>query len=173
MFPRALMAQARVTSVPVSADVDDPTCLSPRLATMCSGFYTLVTVSSKFQMSFASNLYLFSTLLRLSKKWDTLWRLKLIALDKLIGCGHRIDRQGCLFLKAMAGHWVLLPCFRILAVIMLCQLEGKSTNLKYRKKPKHLFPLNTAILLWYCFNTFLYTYSLLFVFVFIPYLFGA
>jgi len=41
-FPRAFTAQASVKSVPRSAEVTAPTCLTPFLATIYSGFCTVV-----------------------------------------------------------------------------------------------------------------------------------
>lgn len=100
MYPKALPAHARVTRVPLSPDVTDPTCLSPRLVTTCSGSWTVeIPVSSMFQMSLPSNLCLSRTFSRLSKNIDTLCLLKLMFLDRLVAWGRRIERLDCLFMN--------------------------------------------------------------------------
>ncbi|KAJ8385761.1 hypothetical protein AAFF_G00182790, partial [Aldrovandia affinis] len=102
LFPVADTAQASVTSVPLSAEVSDPTCLNPRLATTLSGLWTVVTpVSSTFHMSPGPNRCLSSTFAKLSKKALTFSRLKLLALARLVASGFLIDSIGCLFKKAV------------------------------------------------------------------------
>ena len=57
VLPDALIATAKVTSVPFSPDVTDPTCFAPLLAITLSGHCTVVIpVSSVFQISEHSNL---------------------------------------------------------------------------------------------------------------------
>ena len=100
VFPIAFPVPAIVTSVPRSAEVRAPTCFSPRLATILSGVWTVVIpVSSTFQMFCGGNLFLSRTLLRLSKNFATFTRLKLVALDRLVGCGRLIERVVFLFMN--------------------------------------------------------------------------
>jgi hypothetical protein len=96
--PLAVIAAHTVISVPLSAEVAEPSCFIPFVATTLGGFINVVApVSSLFQMSFAANSYLSITFVNFAKKRATLAWLKAVALPNLVASGIRIDRVVFLF----------------------------------------------------------------------------
>ena len=89
-----------VTSEPLSPDVTEPICLSPLAATTFFGFYNSTNSGLvNFQIFAGPNLSRSILSASLEKNNLTFSLLMLVALDKLVATGVRIDSSGCLFIK--------------------------------------------------------------------------
>lgn len=127
--PEADTATSRVTLVPRSAEVIEPTVLFPLVAIIFEGFVTVGTeVSSRFHIDDALYFSRPKTHSSLSKNLFTLFSLNAVARAKLVASGVRIESWVFLFKKDVSQSFPAMrfffPGFRTRNAKFNCTFKG-------------------------------------------------